>query len=1247
MKKTITHLLLIIGLASTQNLDAQNPILTIPNQYYQLVPQFSASLPTVAGGYNGIASNSPHNMYPNAQGKPLIFEANGELYNNNGFKIATLNYDVNSIAYSHTESIIVPDPGNCSRFYYIGSAAQDGVSLYFPVFSLIDMSQQTPGAPIGEKGKVLTTNNSGGNVKNLYDSDITPDYGTTIPRPILGNVFIAVTKPRTFDGNSRLLFVYNSYKIYIYKITTTGIQFFKMDEFSSIASNNYSGTNNLINGELEIYEDVANNKIKMAIPAATTSASNPSSYNLVFLDYNTTTNNYTNYKTICVSGPPCVPSNTNGESYKTINGVEFSANGNYVYFTHDQIMGNGIYAEWVEYNNITNRHAISPSGVSMSDFKYSQIELGLDGKMYFATSNRLAVISNSNNPSTTITYPYNSAVYSWNNSAVTLTSYPLLLSYIPNGPTVYYYALPDQVDQDTYGGFYNATTTCCNLYTQFNINKDFIMPAGTYTVTNGSVINGTDSQSNSMQVSFNTLTSTKGNITIPTGSKVTFRGLTIQFAPGTGMIVNDAATGQQGGKVVLNASTLTWYTGCGEYQLWNGVTLKGSSLVTQGTTTNSQHAVLTTVGVSQIDHALVALNIKGGAIVQFTGGSKLLDNKIAIEAETYASPSNPVNDVGVFSNVIIKTQSTFNSVQPSYFARITGRKPTFRFIGCTFDNDQLLYNNLYDGIISNDSKISATSSTIFNDLRYGINHSNTLANSGYSLDVNGGAFNRNLRGISVSNSNYASIRYANFNMLDNSSLYAFSLGLYLDNSSKFMVTNNTFKNETLVNASLNGGGTIGIVANNTNKQDNNINIIKLNTFYNLQEGIQCLNKNYYTNAGNPDNDRGLRMYCNTFNQSIAWCDIGVHAPSGADPSAIDYHQGVVPDSAAANIFSHTTSIDYFHYTPTTFAVDYKWHIGTTNGLPNVPSVYPVTPQQLTTNSNTCGAGGGGTGQRITGIETPETMLLKIQTLNQMLLDINSNSANKTISGTNDNSEIESNLQGQLDWYETQLVVYYLNDTTVLNPIDSAYKYIKYFCNNEINKVEQLDVELANGSSKEANILYQQIINENHSAEYKNIYGILLSLSGKDKSSELLQNEILVNQLFGIANNTSDLAAKAIAQNLLSFIGHKNYEEEIQIFNSPSTERKISEISESFSTVYKLSNLPNPFTGNTTITAFVPKGSLNAKIVITDILGKEIAKYTLTEGNNSIVFDKQDIKGMLYYSLFIDDIRKESKLMIKQ
>lgn len=1249
MKKSIKQVLILLVTLLATKMEAQNPTMILAPGFLPTSPPIQP-LPIATGGYDGLVSYGPSNMYAGLDGNPLLFAVVDTttsltaglttiIYNKHGHKIADLcrediTFNDATDVISNNETVIVPDPGNCERYYVFGTAnfkdyEQPGPTyydyLYQPYYALIDMSLQTPGAPVGETGQLVTPGaTSTHNIVELYDLVPNNNYG--LP-PLKSSLKLAVTKPRVSDGNSRLVFVFNDQYLIIFKVTTTGVQYLQMIEMAVGGSGPYYGVGTAswdnILGEMEIYE--SGNTIKFALPADAGSANGQTDANLSLFDLDISSFPYTvsNIKEVpvSISSPYTYVSQ--------IGGIEFSPNGQYVYFTHEPNAGNPNPVEWVEYATISNRGAITPSGVTMTDFQRSHIELGLDGKMYFVTSNRLAAITNPNSPGS----------YSWTNTAVSLSSYPTYQDA---------YLLPDQMDQDTYGGFYENTVECCKLYTHFNVEKQFIMPTGTYTVgpTFPQTVNGTDSQGNAMAVTFDATSTAKADIIVPIGAKVTFRDITIKFTPEAGLTVkSNAAAGQQGGKVVLNASTLTWYTDCDENLPWKGVYLEGEALYAQGSTSSCQSAVLTTVGVSQIDHALTALYIDQGAIVQFTGGSKLLDNKVAIEANAYAPGSNPTNDVSIFNNCIIKTQST-STVYPDntsgeYLVRITGREPTMRFTNCTIKNEKTSLNNLYDGVVSNDSRVYLSGCLDISNLRHGVKHTNTLLQQ--KLTSYGCIYINNQIGILVSNSNFASINQNDFKLLSNPASAMYGVGLYLDQSSKFTVTTNEFYNLSYP-AGTYSSGTIGIVANNTNLKDSTINIIRENTFYNLSEGAQNLNKNFIF-GGTPINDQGLRYYCNSFVSPVDWCDIGVHT------GAIDYHQGrgYYPiDSAASNRFSHTTSIDFYYnawgtpttaYTYTTTTIDYYYDSTMFNGKPNVPTGYYVSAIKASGNANNCA--GGGPGAKLTENNTdPASLVERIEELDQSIAQVKSEN-----SGASASAQISS-LKAEMNQLEIALINYYLEDTTVVSGSDSALKYMIQFEVNTPYKGNLVSLYLQQGNVSKAQKVYNQIVADQAGSNYQKIYGVVMELYGKDIQRELVTNTQLFATVNLIATDESDMRAYLMAQSLLNMIGLKTYQEPIMSLQSTSLERKSQEVADQIKTVYNLSNFPNPFNGSTTLTAFVPKGSASATIVIIDLLGKEVAKYNLSEGNNTLQFDKQDVSGVMFYTLFIDGKRVESKMMVK-
>ena len=77
------------------------------------------------------------------------------------------------------------------------------------------------------------------------------------------------------------------------------------------------------------------------------------------------------------------------------------------------------------------------------------------------------------------------------------------------------------------------------------------------------------------------------------------------------------------------------------------------------------------------------------------------------------------------------------------------------------------------------------------------------------------------------------------------------------------------------------------------------------------------------------------------------------------------------------------------------------------------------------------------------------------------------------------------------------------------------------------------------------------------------------------------------------------------------------------------------------------NYPNPFNPSTQIKFSVPQTS-NVKIIVTDILGKEVATLVndnLTAGNYSATFNANSVSSGIYFYTLITDNFKQSKKMI--
>jgi hypothetical protein len=86
-----------------------------------------------------------------------------------------------------------------------------------------------------------------------------------------------------------------------------------------------------------------------------------------------------------------------------------------------------------------------------------------------------------------------------------------------------------------------------------------------------------------------------------------------------------------------------------------------------------------------------------------------------------------------------------------------------------------------------------------------------------------------------------------------------------------------------------------------------------------------------------------------------------------------------------------------------------------------------------------------------------------------------------------------------------------------------------------------------------------------------------------------------------------------------------------------------------SAAYKLSqNIPNPFSGITSINYTIPFNERNATLLITDLSGKLLKQYRLNGGSNTLSLSASDTgKGIFLYSLVANGTEKITRRMIVQ
>ncbi|MCO5265987.1 MAG: right-handed parallel beta-helix repeat-containing protein [Lentimicrobium sp.] len=138
--------------------------------------------------------------------------------------------------------------------------------------------------------------------------------------------------------------------------------------------------------------------------------------------------------------------------------------------------------------------------------------------------------------------------------------------------------------------------------------------------------------------------------------------------------------------------------------------------------------------------------------------------------------------------------------------------------------------------------------TSFTGLRYGIYAMGK--SGGMTFKINNAEFIKNDCGIYASRSSNIEVKNTDFIIVKEGSSAA---GLYLDNSTGFIIEENEFKN---IMASGSSDFSTGIIVNNSGASDN---FLYKNSFSDIKYGIKAQNKNR-----NSDGSAGLVIKCNIF-----------------------------------------------------------------------------------------------------------------------------------------------------------------------------------------------------------------------------------------------------------------------------------------------------------------------------------------------------------------------------------------------
>lgn len=909
-----TLLIAIVAMLTAKTiLSQQNPVWNIPANLFDPIGVGLSPLPiptTTAGlGYSGQTSDYASNAIYDNYGELVFFIVDSKLYDDEGYLIDDLSDYGGQYAISGVREVaVVPNPRNCRQYFIFTSKHDVSASVdqnVLPVAALVDLDAQNIWHP-SRSGALINLGNS-----PIFELEQLISYGY---RAETSSTFAIAVSPKTNDGGHLILL--SRPKVDANGADNADVVVLKLSASGAISYQNAIELyGNLLEFEREEYGytiemiPLSNGNYRVAFPARyyPNGGGGIGEWSVAFCDIDQLgnviagTEGHVDYQ---LTGLPQGTAITHTD-------MEFSPNGEYLYITHTKQTGAPVINETVEVYDFNNQ-TLSPLSLTAGEkelLKNSYMEVGLDGKLYFAHANGLAALADANNPSS-----------AFNMSAVQFTYAP---SYsVPttgNNAHLAKYVLPDQIDGFDYLDHFTASTECCRASRSFSIEA-----GNPYTVTNNASWSGTLPSS----IPFTTYGGDiycDDNITVNAGVVLDITNLTIHFTPDAHLII------EPGAKVVCNNSILTSDDRCGVPEMWPGVELRGNSGLTQIPTSNQGYMQMlsSTISNAYIGISVYGKDVSGNILWNQTGGlikannSIFLNNKRDVEYLSYI-PQN----YSVYQNCQFLTDAALNDGTPPNTHVSMYRINNVKFFGCDFRNTTSgLYadDNRGTGIRTVDAKYTVAfrctsiqpigvpcpdpdkDGCVFENLFRGIY--STSSNNFYTANIRYNDFINNTYGIYFGGVDYSYVVNNNINV---GTPFPVSYGLHLDNCTGYAVENNSF--DTPFNTST--YGTITVNSNGNGLSPDN-NVIYNNSFDGfMYANIAALNNvQLDPNNGNPIANTGLQYICNDIKNS-SQLDIGTTL------GGVSIYQGApcgIPDAQANNDFSVVPSTigDFWNANSTT------------------------------------------------------------------------------------------------------------------------------------------------------------------------------------------------------------------------------------------------------------------------------------------------------------------------------------------
>ncbi|MBI3510428.1 MAG: T9SS type A sorting domain-containing protein [Bacteroidetes bacterium] len=912
-----------------------------------------------AGDYNGSPSFYANNAMHDPNGNLLFFINDGNVYDYQGRFIGSIFANVGGndfILTGTTEWVIVPVPNHCQQYYLVAGYYSDvsGSSLGGaprPYYIILDLTLPNQNGNPQAYGDFVGNDGMNGQQLHSHEAFFLDDptmagvnnLAYSSASSLGSNMHFAVTPLRP-NGSTRFLFIDNvcGAGISRFLVTPNGIIY---DNYTVIPTN--SDGHGQVRAEMEVViisdpSDPNVGNYRLAVPYTRVNFTTSAQEMGVFVqDIDFNTGNYIGSAKFVF-----LPRYFNGTDYITpdVHGLEFSANGKFLYVTHTT-------PPYIEYSDISQASPtfsalqalsnISPNLNNPQDFQNSQIELGNDGRLYFAASNRLAALS------INFSLPPNAVGVFWTDNAIPSVTVPISSAIFPSQVVISsdisdVRLLNDQVDGEVYQVVSQTSPPdgCCLTGTIFTANNYIAGTPGTPNFTTYANANQiwtpTNNPFGGTSTNPVTIVMIKNTLTIPAGKTITIKNMIFKFAPrvyspnnvpgGEVIILGSSLPNIHGGKLILDNTTFTSYDGCG-LGMWEGVEVNGRASLPQAPNLNlsqSQQGWLVLQNNAVISNAYTGTlagkratpfpnitwdqNFNGGIIT--ATNSKFLNNTIAVQFRPYTDPSNVLHNYSYFTRCDFLT--TINPLNDPHsatrFVIFVQMMQTagIVFSGNNFNNSSALPSNSVLDMPSNGYGIYGFDAN-FQVLPACANPQlctqfipNTFQNLGYgvlswssnplnSVKIDGSQFLNNYRGVLINFVDYSTITNNHFTIIK----YPFlagpgpAYGIYLNNSTGYQVEANDFAYSTAPINTLAVGSSYGVIVSNSLSANN---LIYRNIFHHIYIGCQTqrVNCQVVPNPmnGDPYNPQGLQFICNSFDANSN-DNFNIVQPNGCE----DFFQG--------------------------------------------------------------------------------------------------------------------------------------------------------------------------------------------------------------------------------------------------------------------------------------------------------------------------------------------------------------------